>query len=190
MSKCRPPRVVREVPEDEEMPEGESGRVLAIPSSDDEPEFEVPETVAILPLRGDVVFPQTVVPLVVNRSAGIRLIDEALIGDRVIGLATQRDPEQDNPGPADLYPTLCVGSILKMLKFPDGSTRIIVQGLARAKLTSMERAEPFLVSDVEGLDEVVQRGVELDALRIMCGRCLTGWWIRASRFRRSCRSRR
>ena len=125
----------------------------------------IPERLPLLPLRTDVVFPQTVVPLVVNRPAGIRLIDEVLMGDRTVGLITQKRPDQDEPRrPDDLYPTLCVGSILKMLKFPDGSTRIVVQGLVRARLLEIVETEPYLVGRVEPIEDVVQEGVELDAL--------------------------
>jgi ATP-dependent Lon protease len=124
----------------------------------------MPDRVPILPLRTDVVFPQTVVPLIVGRSSGIRLVDEVLLGDRLVGLATQRSPEEDEPDADGLYPTITVGSILKMLKFPDGSTRIVVQGLFRARLTAVERDEPFLIGRVEPIEELVQPGVETDAL--------------------------
>src|SRR5438552_3859544 len=105
-----------------------TGRALVLP---DRPEGAppVPARLPLLPLRSDVVFPQTVVPLVVNRPSGIRLIDEVLAGDKLIGLVTQRHPEIDDPALSDLYPTVCVGSVLKMLNFPDGSTRIVCQGL-------------------------------------------------------------
>src|SRR5215213_3871147 len=101
-----------------------TGRALVL---SDRPEgtSAVPARLPLLPLRSDVVFPQTVVPLVVNRPSGIRLIDEVLSGDKLIGLVTQRHPETEEPGMDDLYPTICVGSVLKMLKFPDGSTRIV-----------------------------------------------------------------
>src|SRR4051812_44083005 len=82
----------------------------------------------LLPLRSDVVFPQTVVPLVINRPSGIRLIDDAMIGERMVALVSQLHPEMDAPRMEDLYPTVCVGLVLKMLKFPDGSTRIVCQG--------------------------------------------------------------
>src|SRR5258708_27258853 len=81
----------------------------------------------LLPLRSDVVFPQTVVPLVINRPSGIRLIDDAMIGERMVALVSQLHPEMDSPGMDDLYPTAGVGLVLKMLKFPDGSTRIVFQ---------------------------------------------------------------
>ena len=118
----------------------------------------------VLPLRSDVVFPQTVVPLVINRPEGIRLIDDAMAGDKSIALVAQRQPEVDEPGPGDLYPTACVGTILKMLKFPDGSTRIVCQGMHRARLVDLDATAPYLVGRVEPMDEEVQEGVETDAL--------------------------
>lgn len=118
----------------------------------------------LLPLRGDVVFPQTIAPLIVNRPAGIRLLDEAQVGEKLLGLVTQRRPEEDEPGQEDLYPVLCVGSILKMLKFPDGSTRVVIQGISRARLLEVVQETPFLVGRVEPLDEREEPGVEVDAL--------------------------
>ncbi|MBX6315311.1 MAG: endopeptidase La, partial [Isosphaeraceae bacterium] len=131
---------------------------------DTEHGFEFPKRLPLLPLRADVVFPQTVVPQIVNRLSSIRLVDDVLLGDKLVGLITQRQPEQDEPGPDDLYPMLCIGSILKMLKFPDGSTRIVVQGIARARLVKIERVHPYLVGRVEPLEEVAEEGVEIDAL--------------------------
>ena len=98
--------------------------------------------IPLLPLRSDVVFPQTVVPLVINRPSGIRLIDDAMVGERMIALVSQLHPETDAPVMDDLFPTVCVGLVLKMLKFPDGSTRIVCQGQYRARLLSVVQAEP------------------------------------------------
>lgn len=124
----------------------------------------------LLPLRSDLVFPQTVVPLVVNRSSGIRLVDDVLIGERLVGLAGQLHPEVDEPGMDDLFPTICVGTVLKMLKFPDGSTRIVCQGQTRAKLVRVVQTEPYLIGEVEPLEEIEEEGVELDALSHHVGR--------------------
>ena len=124
----------------------------------------IPRRVPILVLRGDVLFPQTVVPLVVNRSAGIRLVDDLQHDPRPIGLIAQIDPEDDDPGPEGLYPTLCVGNVLKMLKFPDGTTRVVVQGIARAKLVAFEPGEPYPHARIEPIAEVLRPGVETDAL--------------------------
>src|SRR5258707_7963481 len=102
--------------------EAATGRLLVL-AERAEP-GEAPDRIPLLPLRSDVVFPQTVVPLVVNRPAGIKLIDDIMAGEKALGLVAQRHPETDDPTIGDLYPTLCVGSLLKMLQFPDGSTRI------------------------------------------------------------------
>lgn len=138
-------------------------RTLALPepSGNGEP---LPSRLPLLPLRTDVIFPQTAAPLSVSRSSGIRLIDEIMMGDKLLGLVTQRKPEEDDPTIKDLYPTITVASVLKMLRFPDGSTKIIVQGLQRARVVRAIRHEPYLVAQVEPLIESVHPGVELDAL--------------------------
>jgi ATP-dependent Lon protease len=105
-----------------------------------------------------------VVPLVINRPSGIRLVDDVLIAERLVGLASQLHPEVDEPGIGDLYPTICVGTVLKMLKFPDGSTRIVCQGQTRARLVRVVQSEPYLIGEVEPLEEELEEGVELDAL--------------------------
>ncbi len=143
-------------PADSTAPGGGRDLILIGPGS--------PESLPLLPLRTDVVFPQTVVPLIVSRSAGIRLIDEVMLGDKLVGLVTQVRPDDEEPGRDDLHPVLCVGTILKMLKFPDGSTRIVVQGNSRGRLKSITRTEPYLIGKVEPLDEVEEAGVETDAL--------------------------
>jgi ATP-dependent Lon protease len=111
-----------------------------------------------------VVFPQTVVPLVINRPSGIRLIDDCMVGERLVGLVSQLHPEVDAPGLKDLYPIVCVGLILKMLKFPDGSTRIVCQGQYRARLVEVVQTEPYVIGRIEPCEEIVESGVELDAL--------------------------
>ena len=171
MSKPRKPRpssrkVVTVQPGDAESDDvaeaAATGRVLVL-SERSEATPPLPDRIPILPLRSDVVFPQTVVPLVVNRGAGIKLIDEINLGDKMLALATQRKPDTDDPTMVDLYPTVCVGNVLKMLKFPDGSTRIVCQGMFRAKLVDIVQTEPYLIGRLEPLDDVAEEGVELDA---------------------------
>lgn len=123
--------------------------------------------VPLLPLRGDVVFPQTVVPLIINRASGIKLVDDVYPKEVPVGLVTQRDPERETPGFEDLHPHVCLGSILKMLKFPDGSTRVVCQGESRAKLLRIERSEPYLVGVVQPLEDKVRPGVELNAATLI-----------------------
>src|SRR5262245_16263834 len=101
--------------------ESPEGQILVLSERSDSGQVPHSVRLPLLPLRSDVVFPQTVVPLVVNRQSGIRLIDELMGGDRMVGLVTQRHAEIDDPSMNDLYPLVCIGSVLKMLKFPDGS---------------------------------------------------------------------
>ena len=168
------PRAPRPRPEPQAAPDADAtprdvvgeetatGRILVQVERADPGEF--PERVPLLPLRSDVVFPQTVVPLVVNRAAGIRLIDDIMGEAKTLGLITQRQSEVDEPGIGDLYPTLAVGNVLKMLKFPDGSTRVVSQGMFRARLIEIVQTEPYLVGRIEPLVDVIEEGVELDAL--------------------------
>ena len=141
---------------------GEKGRLIVLSERDANQTLQ-PCNIPLLPLRSDVVFPQTVVPLVINRPSGIRLIDDCMIGERMVGLVSQLHPETDTPGMDDLFPMICVGLILKMLKFPDGSTRIVCQGQYRARLVAVTQTDPYLIGRVEPCDEVVEAGVELDA---------------------------
>ena len=143
-------------------PNVEPGQLIVLSERDDSQTL-LPCRIPLLPLRSDVVFPQTVVPLVINRPSGIRLIDDCMIGERMVGLVSQLHPETDSPGMNDLFPMICVGLILKMLKFPDGSTRIVCQGQYRARLVAVDQTEPYLMGRVEPCEEVVEAGVELDA---------------------------
>jgi ATP-dependent Lon protease len=142
---------------------GDSGQIIVLSDRPEAPALGV-SRLPLLPLRSDVVFPQTVVPLVINRPSGIRLIDDAMVGERMVALVSQLHPETDAPGLEDLFPTVCVGLVLKMLKFPDGSTRIVCQGQYRARLVSVVQTEPYLIGEVEPCEEIIEEGVELDAL--------------------------
>ncbi len=132
----------------------------------------LPDRLPLLPLRGDVVFPHTVVPLIVGRPSGIKLIEDLIEQDhQVLGLITQRDPDEDDPDVDGLYVHLCVANLLfvtnrlKMLKFPDGTARIATRGIARARLVEAERKDSYLIGRVELLPEVMEPGVHLDARR-------------------------
>src|ERR1700756_1635572 len=89
----------------------------------------LPDTLPILGLSDIVIFPGTVTPLLVETAQSIRLIDDVVAGDRFLGLVLQRSPEIENQVPTDLYSYGCAGRVLKMLKFPDGTVRILVEGL-------------------------------------------------------------
>jgi len=133
----------------------------------DEAVEEVPvgSELPLLPLRGVVVFPAAIVPLLISRSASLALVERALVGDRVIGLVAQRSPEQEAPRPDDLYVRGCAGRILKMLKYPDGNIRILVQGLRRIEIEEVVATDPFLVARVQQLEDENGEGLEVMALK-------------------------
>ncbi len=84
----------------------------------------VPDELPILPLRGVVIFPSAIVPLLISRGPSLKLVEDRLAGDRTLGLVSQKNPEEENPEPEGLYARGTAGRILKMLKYPDGSVRM------------------------------------------------------------------
>ena len=126
----------------------------------------VPDELPILPLRDTVLFPNSFMPLAVARESSVRLIDEAISTGKLIGVFTQRDASVDEPQQADLYQVGTASHIHKMFKLPDGSLRLIVQGLARLTLERVTSTQPYLRARVttasEALDEADR--LEIDAL--------------------------
>jgi len=122
------------------------------------------DELSILPLKGNVVFPSLIIPLIITDQRHAKLIDDTLMGGKAIGLFAQKDPEIDNPGPNDIYKIGTAGTILKMLRFPDGSVRFLVQGLSRIKIKRFLKEEPFLLARVEPLEDKIEKSVEMEAL--------------------------
>ena len=102
-------------------------------TDEDLTKVEIPEMLPVLPLRGIVIFPSQIHPFLVSRAASLKLIEECG-GAAVIALAAQKNPEEEKPGPEGLYPRGTAVRILKMLKYPDQSVRVLVQGLARIEM--------------------------------------------------------
>ena len=119
----------------------------------------------ILPLRGTTVFPASIAPLLISREASLALVEEALAGDRVIGMVAQRSAALEIPAPGDLYAHGCAGRILKMLKYPDGSIRVLVQGLRRIVTKDYTQEKPYLKATVEHLIDTKDDGNEVMALK-------------------------
>ena len=119
----------------------------------------------VLPVNGMVVFPFMVIPLMANEQSHARLIDEALMKGSTVGIFLQSDPNEDNPGPDDLYQIGTSGNILKMLRFPDGTVRLLVQGLARIRIKKFLHTEPYLTAEVEEIVEKHGRPVKTEALQ-------------------------
>src|SRR6476660_8269758 len=110
---------------------------------------EIPATLPVLPLRDAVAFPGTLTPLAVGQERSIRLVNDVLGGDRMLVMVASRNPELDTPGPDDLYRVGVAGVVARMLKVPDGTLRILVQGGQRVEVGEFVAEEPYLVARVE-----------------------------------------
>jgi len=117
-------------------------------------ETQIPDNVPVLPVRDIVVFPYMIIPLFVGREISIKAIEQALAESRMILLLTQKDLNIENPVASDLYGTGTVGMIMRMLKLPDGRVKILVQGLAKAKVKSFTQTTPFMTADVARIEEL------------------------------------
>src|SRR5829696_1642269 len=118
----------------------------------------------VLPLRGTVVFPLTVVPLAAAQPRSLRLIDEVMSGDRTVALVMQKDAEQEGAGPEDIYDIGTISTIHQMMRVPDGTVRLAVQGNERMRVLEFLSEEPYLVARVQRVPEVIEESVEVDAL--------------------------
>ncbi len=125
----------------------------------------VPAELPVLPLRGVVIFPSAIVPLLISRGASLKLVEDALGGDRMLALMAQKNPEDESPDPAALYSRGTAGRILKMLKYPDGSVRILVQGLRRVEIVDYTQREPYLRAKVRVLQDLVEMSKDLEAVQ-------------------------
>ena len=102
----------------------------------------VPAEVPVLPLRDTVLFPNSFMPLAVARESSVALIDAAIAGDKQIGVFTQRTASEEDPGQDGLFPTGTLAHIHKMFKLPDGSLRLIVQGMSRIGMDRVAQTTP------------------------------------------------
>ncbi|HON86427.1 MAG TPA: endopeptidase La [Syntrophorhabdaceae bacterium] len=124
----------------------------------------IPAELPILPLRGTVAYPDLVMPLIVGREKSIRLIDDAMAKDKMIGIITQKNPDIEDPDIEDLYTIGTVATIMKMVKMVDGSQRIVVQGICRFKLVEFTEREYTLKAKILPIFEEYQRDIEIDAM--------------------------
>lgn len=125
-----------------------------------------PAELPILALRGTVAYPDLVMPLIVGRERSIRLIDESMNSDKMIGIITQKNPDIEEPDMEDLYTVGTIATIMKMVKMVDGSQRIVVQGLCRFKLIGFTQKEPHLRAKILPIFEDYQKDMEIDAMYI------------------------
>jgi ATP-dependent Lon protease len=126
---------------------------------------EIPDILPVLPLRGIVIFPGHIHPFLVSRPSSLKLIEDVGQSNRVIALAAQKNPEDENPSPEAVYHRATAVRILKMLRYPDQSVRVLVQGLARLELLEFTQREPYFKAHVRRLADQVEPDKEVDALQ-------------------------
>ena len=145
-----------------------SNKDEATPPSEGEPSAEkskYPEVLPILPLRGVVVYPTTAVPLTVGQSRSVRLVDDVTANEtKLVGLVAARDPEMEQPGPNDLHAVGTIATVHRLLRAPDGTIRLLVQGLERFRLGEFVQEEPYLKARIHLAPETIESGLEIDAL--------------------------
>lgn len=128
-------------------------------------EESIPSILPILPLRGLVVYPQTAVPLTIGQPRSVRLIDDVMASDtRLIGLVASRKPELDEPSPEDLYDIGTVAIVHRLFRAPDGTIRLVVQGLMRIRIEDYVQEQPYLQAKIALHPETIEEDLELEAL--------------------------
>ena len=124
----------------------------------------LPAQLPVLPLSDLVVFPHMVASLVISNASSTRLVDDVVAGSRLLALVLQRDAHVENPHKEDLHEYGCAGRVLRMLKFPDDSVRVLVQGAQRIRVVKVEREEPYISARIAPLKEQPDASIEVSAL--------------------------
>jgi ATP-dependent Lon protease len=128
-------------------------------------ELTIPDVLPVLPLKDTVVFPESMTPLAIGQERSVRLIDDVIAGDeRLLALVTVKDNAVETPGFADLYTVGTAAVIHKMIKVPDGTLRILVQGLKRIRIVEPADDDPYLVARIEEVPDVIEQTPEVEAL--------------------------
>ncbi len=124
----------------------------------------LPDALPVLPLRETVTFPDTLTPLAIGQERSVELVNDVLAGNRMIAMVASREPEDEQPGPDQLYEYGVAGTIQRMMKMPDDTLRVLVQGNQRLRIDSYVRTTPYLVARVTEVPDVIEQSTELEAL--------------------------
>jgi ATP-dependent Lon protease len=124
----------------------------------------LPDSLPILPLRETVTYPDTLTPLAVGQERSIKLVNDVLSGNRMLAMVASKDPENDTPGPDDLYDVGVAGTVARMMRVPDGTLRILVQGSKRIRILDYVSEQPYLVARIEEMPDEIVESTELEAL--------------------------
>ncbi len=131
---------------------------------EDAVDVALPATLPVLPLRETVVFPDAMAPLAVGEERSIKLVDEAVAGSRLIAVVASKRDDGETPSPDELYDIGTAAVIHRMLRIPDGSLRLLVQGIRRVRIGPFVSDEPYLVAGVEEIPDIVPETKEVEAL--------------------------
>ncbi|MEA2480835.1 MAG: ATP-dependent Lon protease, partial [Thermoleophilaceae bacterium] len=110
---------------------------------------KLPSGLPVLPLKDTVTFPGTLTPLAIGQERSVKLVNDVLGGERLLVMVASKDPELDLPGPDDLHDVGVAGVVARMLKVPDGTLRILVQGTQRVRINRYVQTDPYLVAEIE-----------------------------------------
>jgi len=134
------------------------------PQVESEEQPRIPDELAVLPLRNVVLYPMVALPLTVGQPRSIRLVNDALVEQRVIALMASKDPEIDEPGPDQIYHVGTVVIVHRLRKAPDGTLLLFVQGVERIRITEFTQIEPYLRANVTVIPDLSKDSVEMEAL--------------------------
>jgi ATP-dependent Lon protease len=126
--------------------------------------INVPSEIGVLPLRNSVLFPHAIMPISVGRRKTLNLLDDVVNDNKLIAVVSQRNPAEDDPEPSGMYRVGTVARILKVVKLSGNNVNLIIQGLKRVRVERFLSSEPFIKAQVATLEDVVEDGVELEAL--------------------------
>ncbi len=124
----------------------------------------VPDELPLLPLKDTIVYPLTVYPLVIGKEKSIKLVNDVTMGDKILGLTAQKKVDAEVAGTGDIHAVGTMARILQMIKVPDGTLRVLVQGIERIAITQFTRTEPYIRARVQALPDKIERSVEIEAL--------------------------
>ncbi|KPK64374.1 peptidase [candidate division WOR_3 bacterium SM23_42] len=126
--------------------------------------IKIPEELGIIPIKGGVIFPDQVVPLIIHTQKLAKLIDEILTTNKLAGALTQRNPDIEEPKPHEVFDIGCVIQITKMLRFPDGTIRLLIKGLKRFRVTEFTQDQPYLKAKINIVTTKYKKTVALEAM--------------------------
>jgi ATP-dependent Lon protease len=146
--------------------DGPEGKAMTTTSEKSETaiaEVQVPEELAIIPGGPGAVFPAMMVPVVITNEKSSKLVDDAVAGDKIVGVFAQRQDTEEQP-PTNLYDIGTAANVVKMLKMPDGTVHVLLQGIARIRLNLITQVDPYMKGKIEKVEEILEQTPELEAL--------------------------